>query len=274
MLTIITCGRRRIPGRDRTRASAAPRCGAPCRGRLPGETSRAPAWPPRGPARPRDDGARAGARRVGGAAAPVGVLEPRPGPHPAHGPGPWGSRGGPPGKPSGCCLVTGAGAGAEAAVERLSGRWSARPTGSPAPRWTSRCRGRASRSARGSNSPACTTTFPLCREGGTRLLPATPLQAGGGGGAPAARASRGGPRLRPRGPASCARRRGPGIRPPALAIGGTPPRFIAMAQGPPPLQVVSGVFPEGDKQGARGARGGRDLGKSQVPGLKRLPRHP
>ena len=28
------------------------------------------------------------------------------------------------------------------------------------------------------------------------------------------------------------------------------------------------------KQGARGARGGRDLGKGQVPGLERLPRHP
>ena len=208
MLTIITCGRRRIPGRDRTRASAAPRCGAPCKGRLPGETSRAPAWPPRGPARPRDDGARAEARRVGGAAAPVRVLEPRPGPHPAHGPGPWGSRGGPPGKPSGRCLVTGAGAGAEAAVERLRGRWSARPTGSPAPRWTITLPGPGQPVGTRQQLPSLHHHLaPSAGRGGTRLLPATPLQAGGRGGAPAARASRGGPRLRPRGPASCARRR-------------------------------------------------------------------
>ena len=37
--------------------------------------------------------------------------------------------------------------------------------------------------------------------------------------------------------------------------------------------LFNGVFPEGE-QGARGARGGRDLGKRQVPGLKRLPSHP
>ena len=207
MLTIITCGRRRIPGRDRTRASAAPRCGAPCKGRLPGETSRAPAWPPRGPARPRDDGARAEARRVGGAAAPVRVLEPRPGPHPAHGPGPRGSRGGPPGKLTGCCPVTGAGAGAEAAVERLRGRWSARPTGSPAPRWTITPPGPGQPVGTRQCSPACTTTFPLGREGGHPAPPCDTAAGGGRGGAPAARASRGGPRLRPRGPASCARRR-------------------------------------------------------------------
>ena len=46
---------------------------------------------------------------------------------------------------------------------------------------------------------------------------------------------------------------------------------------PPPCLVDAGSGGSdsgGRTSGARGARGGRDLGKFQVPGLERLPRHP
>ena len=52
--------------------------------------------------------------------------------------------------------------------------------------------------------------------------------------------------------------------------GGTPPRVLCSAAPPTPKECFRRV-----KTGGRGARaGGRYLGKIQVPGLERLPRHP
>ena len=70
-----------------------------------------------------------------------------------------------------------------------------------------------------------------------------------------------------------------GATPEAEGSGSPASSFTAMVPSLAPRALLrglhtKGVFPEGENRG-RGARaGGRDLGKRQVPGLERLPRHP